>query len=115
MDGYNWGTVQPWSRWRSFEGIFSQVYEEVIRRFRKPVIISEMSSTSAGGDKAGWITNAMQAVQPMTEVKGLIVFNVDKETDWRFWPGTSAGAKLKEGFLNPYFKERFEEMGHEKR
>jgi beta-mannanase len=105
LDGYNWGTTQSWSRWKSFRDIFSGIYEDVVRRYKKPVIISEFSSSSAGGDKALWIEDALQTMRRMPDVKGFILFNVDKETDWRFPPDTASGQKLKSGLTNPYFQE----------
>jgi hypothetical protein len=105
LDGYNWGTTQSWSRWRSFRDIFSRVYQEVLQRYRKPVILSEFSSTSSGGDKAGWIAGALQEIKKMSEVKGFVLFNVDKETDWRFPPGVASGQTLKAGLEDPYFGE----------
>ena len=105
LDGYNWGTAQSWSRWKSFKDIFSGVYGDVVRRYKKPVIISEFSSASAGGDKALWIEDALQAMRQMPVVKGFILFNVDKEADWRFPPNIPSGQKLKSGLANPYFQE----------
>lgn len=103
LDGYNWGTAQPWSRWRSFKDIFSGVYEEVVRCYKKPVIISECSSSSAGGDKARWIGEALLEMKKMPAVKGFVLFNIDKETDWRFAPDVASGQKLKAGMSDPYF------------
>ncbi len=105
LDGYNWGTTQPWSRWRSFHEIFSPVYQDVTRRFRKPVMISEFSSTSTGGDQARWIADALKQVKQWPEVKAVILFNVDKETDWRFRPDSAAGSQLKAALADPYFKD----------
>jgi hypothetical protein len=105
LDGYNWGSTRAWSRWRSFKDIFSGVYGDVVRRYKKPVIISEFGSTSSGGDKASWIEGALQTMRQMPAVKGFILFNVNKETDWRFPPDISSGQKLKSGLANPYFQE----------
>lgn len=108
LDGYNWGITQSWSKWRSFKEIFSGVYQEVVRRYPKPVIISEFSSTSEGGDKARWIAEALREIKKMPAVRGLILFNVDKETDWRFPPQSECGQKLKQGLSGPYFLETSE-------
>lgn len=105
IDGYNWGSTQSWSRWRNFSEIFSGVYQEVVRRYRKPVIITEFSSASSGGDKAGWIGAALEAMKKMPAVRGFILFNVGKETDWRFPPDGASGQKLKAGLQEPYFLE----------
>jgi len=105
LDGYNWGVVQAWSRWQSFRDIFLSAYKKVVHRYRKPVIISEFSSTSTGGDKALWIKNALLELRRMPEVKGFILFNVDKETDWWFPPAALSGQQLKTGFQDTYFIE----------
>jgi len=109
LDGYNWGATQAWSRWRSFEDVFSGVYEETVRRYKKPVILSEFSSSSVGGDKVRWIDEALQEIRKMPAVKGFILFNIDKETDWRFPPDAASGQELKTGLRNAYFKEAREE------
>jgi len=104
LDGYNWGTAQSWSRWRTLREIFSGVYEEIVRRYQKPVIVTEFSSSSAGGDKALWIEEALLEMKKMPAVKGFILFNIDKETDWRFSPDAVSGQKLKAGIEDSYFK-----------
>lgn len=105
LDGYNWGTTRSWSRWRSFKEIFLGVYQDVLKRYRKPVILSEFSTTSSGGDKALWIGDAFETIKKMPEVNGFILFNADKETDWRFSPDVASGQKLKAGLSDPYFRE----------
>ncbi len=106
LDGYNWGTTQAWSRWKSFRDVFQNIYNEVVRRYRKPVIISEFSTTSSGGDKALWIKDALLELKAMHEVKGFILFNVDKETDWWFPPVSLSGQYLKAGLQDDYFLEK---------
>jgi mannan endo-1,4-beta-mannosidase len=105
LDGYNWGTTQSWSRWRSFKEIFHGVYEDVVRRYKKPVILSEFSSTSTGGNKALWIEDALREIKKMSKVKGFILFNIDKETDWWFPPEALSGQGLKAGLADSYFLE----------
>ncbi len=105
LDGYNWGTTQPWSQWKSFREVFSGVYREVVQRYGKPVIISEFSSTSKGGDKALWIKEALRDVKVMPSVRGLVLFNINKETDWAFPSASEGGWNFKKGLEDPYFKE----------
>jgi beta-mannanase len=105
LDGYNWGTTQSWSQWRSFSEIFSEVYEDVVLRYKKPVILSEFSSSSVGGDKVRWIDGALREISEMPLVKGFILFNIDKETDWRFPADSASGKKMKLGLESPYFLE----------
>jgi len=106
IDGYNWGNTKPWSRWMSFKEIFSNCYNEIAEFFKKPVLISEFSSTSSGGDKSLWIKQALCNIKEMKHIRGFILFNHNKETDWSFVPGTSAGTQLRQGLKNSYFKEK---------
>ncbi len=106
FDGYNWGTTQSWSRWRSFSEIFSGVYQDVLKRYRKPVILSEFSSASSGGDKARWIVDALKEIQRMPKIKAMILFNIDKETNWKFVPGSETGRSLRNGLSSAYFRDK---------
>ncbi|UCB57025.1 MAG: hypothetical protein JSV30_00040 [Candidatus Omnitrophota bacterium] len=105
IDGYNWGNTQDWSRWMSFRDIFLKTCREVSSRFNKPILISEFSSASSGGDKAKWIKEAMKTIKSMKKVRGFILFNVNKETDWHFPAASAAGKELKEQLKDSYFKE----------
>jgi beta-mannanase len=109
LDGYNWGSTQSWSRWSSFKDIFSEIYGEVVRRYKKPVIISEFGTTSTGGDKVRWIDEALREAKLMPAVKALVLFNVDKETDWKIASGSEASRVLKNGWDVSYFKDSWME------
>lgn len=106
LDGYNWGNSQSWSRWMSFRQIFSEIHQELIERFDKDIIITEFSSTSQGGDKAQWIKEALSDMKKMERLKGFILFNVDKETDWKFSPQSHSGRALREKLQDSFFKGR---------
>jgi len=105
IDGYNWGVTQAWSRWMGFKDIFVSRYEKVRQEFKKPVIISEFSSTSKGGDKAEWIKEAMADIKRMKNIKAFVLFNVNKETDWGFPAGSPWGRELEKQLKDSYFKE----------
>lgn len=105
IDGYNWGTSQDWSKWMSFSEIFKKRYEEITAAFKQPVIISEFSSSSEGGDKRLWIEDAMMMIRRLKHVEGFVIFNVDKETDWSFPAHTEAGKEFRKQLDNNYFKE----------
>lgn len=105
LDGYNWGDTQPWSRWMSFRELFSGVYDRIVRETGKPVIITEFSSASSGGDKARWIKEAMIDIKAMEHVKGFVLFNVSKEADWSFPAWSPAGKELRKQLEDPYFRD----------
>ena len=48
VDGYNWGTSQPWSRWQSPEEVFGPTLEEVADLAPgRPVAITEVASAGS--------------------------------------------------------------------
>lgn len=85
LDGYNWGTTQPWSRWESFTEIFAGAYERLVRLAPdKPMVIAEIGCAEEGGDKAGWIQDAFDRITSQFEkVRAVVWFQIDKECDWR--------------------------------
>ena len=84
LDGYNWGTSQPWSRWQSFHEIFSPAYDIVTDLTDKPLLIAESASTESGGNKSEWIRSAFGELKDsFPRIVGFVWFNVKKECDWR--------------------------------
>lgn len=104
IDGYNWGNTQDWSKWVSFGELFDNTYNKATKTLKKPVLISEFSSASSGGDKAEWIYNAMKDIKGFENVKGFVVFNVDKEVDWRFPATEKSGKELRKQMEDSYFE-----------
>lgn len=106
LDGYNWGNTKSWSRWRSFKEIFDGRLTEAGKAFNKPLMITEFGSTSSGGDKALWIKEAFSYIKGNKNIAAFILFNVDKETDWAFGPGTECGRELKSQLKDSRFADR---------
>jgi len=109
IDGYNWGTTQPWSRWMSFREIFEPRYREISGRIHKPILITEFGCAGPDQDKQHWIRDAMQAMRSLGDIKGFVLFNQDKEADWGFVLGTAAQRELAIQLKDPYFKESIRE------
>lgn len=85
VDGYNWGTSQDWSRWQTFDEVFSATYDQ-LRAIdpHKPIMIGETAAANSGGDKAAWILDAFaRLAEDYPQIRGNAWFNVNKETDWR--------------------------------
>ena len=83
MDGYNWGTTNSLG-WQGFSQVFQQTYNDLLTMAPgKSLMIAETASTELGGNKAAWIANALstQLTQKFPNVKALIWFNENKETD----------------------------------
>ncbi len=97
VDGYNWGASQSWSAWRSPQ----QVFEPMVQRLRalsaRPLALTETAATTAttGGvdlaAKSAWITQLF-GYATTADVRMLVWFNEDKETDWAIFGG-SAGTE----------------------
>lgn len=99
LDGYNWGTNAPWG-WQSFDEIFTPSYCAVNRVTKKPILLSEVSSSEAGGSKASWIRDLFLrlAYRSYPGVLGVVWFNDAKyevEIQGRMdWPIDSSAASL---------------------
>jgi hypothetical protein len=83
FDGYNWGTVQAGSSWRTFASIAGTIYPGLVGK-GKPIMIAEMASAEQGGDKAAWIAGVLPALSASyPAIKAFVWFHMNKETDWR--------------------------------
>jgi len=101
VDGYNWGTRN--GGWQSFEQVFKNIYPLLAAK-KKPILIGEMSSSPAGGDKAKWIDEIVPTLRKSFPlIKGVVWFDINKEEDWRI----SSSAESERAFMrmmnDPYF------------
>ncbi len=72
LDGFNWGSK---SVWKSFKGIFSTSYRVVKRLSDRPIMIPETGSTEIGGNKASWVSRALNRELPrFARIRALIWF-----------------------------------------
>jgi len=103
FDGYNWGTVQTGSVWRTFSTITGTIYAGLAAK-NKPIMIPETASTEMGGDKAAWIAAILPALKgSFPAIKALVWFHMNKETDWRI----DSSSQSRDAFVpmarDPYF------------
>jgi beta-mannanase len=92
MSGFNGGTRLFRRHWRAFSDIYGGPLSALHAAIPdKPVEISEVASTEAGGSKAAWISAMFNDLAKRPYVKALIWFDVVKEADWRI--ESSAGAQ----------------------
>jgi mannan endo-1,4-beta-mannosidase len=91
LDGYNWGTTQSWgSTWQTFDQIFSASYN-ALKRYDKPIMITEVASAEQGGDKAQWITDTFKTIDySYDRLTAFMWFNEQKETAWVINSSTAA-------------------------
>lgn len=101
VDGYNWGSSNG-GGWQSFHDVFANIYPKLAAK-NKPILIGEMASAEVGGDKAAWITAMLPTLNSdFPLIKGLIWFDVNKETDWRISSSPAAEAAFVKMVSDPY-------------
>ncbi|HEX3360063.1 MAG TPA: glycosyl hydrolase [Solirubrobacterales bacterium] len=99
LDGYNWGTAGVGvNRWQTLSQVFSSSYKELTELSSKPVILTEVSSSEIGGDKAAWIREGFLKTIPqeMPRVDAVIWFDRSQEEDWRIDSTSSSLAAYRE-------------------
>jgi beta-mannanase len=99
LDGYNWGTSQPWSTWTTPAALFGPGLAE-LRSVApgKPIMITETASAEVGGSKATWIDSLFSYLTDQDDVSALVWFHQRKETYWRINSSPAAAAAFRQGF-----------------
>jgi beta-mannanase len=100
VDGYNWGASDRAHAWQSFAGVFDSTLSEVAALTSRPVMLTEVASTEAGGDKAGWIADFFTSLSHRASIEGFVWFDADKETDWRIDSSPPARSAFAAGLLS---------------
>jgi hypothetical protein len=101
VDGYNWGKQN--GGWQSFHRVFKDIYPLLAAK-RKPILIGEMASAQAGGDKAKWIDGIIPTLRTSFPlIKGVIWFDINKERDWRISSSRESEASFIRMMNDPYF------------
>jgi hypothetical protein len=83
LDGYNWGTTQPWSQWASFSGVFTGSYNKLLAISpHKPMMIVEVNTTDQGGDKSQWYTDMLTQQVPyhFPDIQAVLFYNENRTT-----------------------------------
>ncbi|MFC8042902.1 glycoside hydrolase family 26 protein [Nocardia sp. NPDC057353] len=94
VDGYNWGTSQPWSRWVEPDELFGPALA-ALGGLGKPILVTEVGCAEAGGDKPAWITALVALLAADPAVTGFVWFDHDKETDWRLTSSPESARALR--------------------
>ncbi len=90
LDGYNWGTSQPWSSWQSPAQVFDGTLADVRSLTQRPIVLTEVASAEVGGDKAAWITDFFSYLNANPDIRSFVWFDFNKETDWRVDSSTAS-------------------------
>ncbi len=100
LDGYNWGTSASWHSWTSPAQVFDASLTELAAIAPgKPIMIAETASTELGGDKAVWIGELFDWLGQRPQVRAMVWFQHDKETDWRINSSPAAAQAFAAGLV----------------
>lgn len=94
LDGYNGGEALPWGGWRTPEELLGPDVDRLQDLSDRPVMLTEVASAEAGGDKAGWISDLFDFCRD-AGVAGLVWFDYAKEADWRVNSSSEAAAAFR--------------------
>jgi beta-mannanase len=100
--GFNWGTAYSWSSWRDADQLYGDTYR-ALARFRKPIMISEIGTTTAGGDARAWIRHTFRTLRTdYPKLKAVLWYDdIDGGgLDFRL-QGQTEGALGQKGALGP--------------
>ena len=101
VDGYNWGSTN--GGWQTFQQVFADIYPLLAAK-GKPIIIGEMASAEAGGNKGQWIDAIIPTLKAQYPLfKALVWFDINKETDWRINSSPAALTAFSKMAQDPYF------------
>jgi beta-mannanase len=102
IDAYNWGSSSSCCVWTAFADLVDAPYQDYAAK--KPILLPETASAEVGGDKAAWINDMHQLIKAQyTDIKGVVWFDINKETDWRIASSPAALAAYKAMAQDPYF------------
>ena len=112
--GFNWGSAYSWSTWRTADPLYRDTYR-ALTRFRKPIMISEIGTTSAGGDARAWIRQTFARLRTSYPQLHAVLWYDDVDgggLDFRL-QGQTAGALSQPGSLGTGWlqKPRFKPLG----
>lgn len=69
LTGYNNGTFYKGETWRSFPEIYDALYREYDAQYAQPLMITEFSCSSIGGDKAAWVREMLENIPRYDRIK----------------------------------------------
>lgn len=75
LTGYNTGTYYKGEKWRNFDEIYPEIYEEYLSLFEYPLMITEFGTNHVGGDKIAWINDMFSKMGDYDRIKVVIWFN----------------------------------------
>jgi signal peptidase I len=109
IDGFNWGSDQPWTGgWQNpWDVLDSSMTEIAAIAPDKNMIVTETASVESenGHSKAQWITDAIYYFDHWgdsrsVKIAGFIWFDINKENDWRIASSPESSAAMRAALAN---------------
>ncbi len=69
MTSYNTGTYYQSENWTEFDQMYDALYNKYTKRYDKPLMITEFSSSSVGGSKDAWVENMFRHIDKYDRIK----------------------------------------------
>lgn len=103
FSAYNFGTSLD--RWATVPEVMGGVFDEA-RTYApgKPYVLAQTASSKIGGDQNAWLTEMFSYVASDPNALGFVYFNLDRETDWRMWTGSTLAPGAAAGMAQPTTK-----------
>lgn len=100
FSAYNFGSTLD--RWSSVYEVMGGVFDEA-RTYApgKPFVLSQTASSHFGGDRDAWLAEMFTFVANDPNALGFVYFNLNRETDWRVWTGSSLAQGFADGMAQP--------------
>jgi Glycosyl hydrolase family 26 len=111
IDGYNWGTSRPGTRWRTFDQVFAPTIRSIRRLTSKPLMLAEVGSAEQGGNKARWISQFFASLPRYSDIFAFVWFDYDKEADWRLDSSAAARVAFAAGIADRRYRGAKEGVG----
>ena len=114
LDGYNWGTTQPWSSWQTFRQVFLTSYNELLNVVPgKPLMIAEVNTTHEGGSKPQWYDDMLlsELAQNFPQVKAVVFYNenrsVSENVNWLIDISAESLETFRRAISQPFYLSSF--------
>lgn len=75
LTSYNTGNYYRGEEWRSFSECYDHFYYDYIERFTHPMMITEFSCASAGGNKTQWHEDMFNIIEKYDRIKIAVLWN----------------------------------------
>jgi beta-mannanase len=104
---YNTGPHVQWlaPSWRSLSAALAEPYAAITRLTDKPLILGEVGSAEAGGDKAEWISEGLgpSLVAQFPRVRAVVWFDIHKEEAWTVESSNSSFSAFVDALRQAHF------------